>query len=159
MPLDQVSADDAVRPVLLAQGGYYIATGVLPFVSRRAFEAVTGPKLEWWLVQTVGALVTVVGGGLIGAAVRRRSTPELLGIAAGSAASLAGIDVVYVAKGRIAPTYLADAAIQVGLLGALGWRLRGGGRLRAGEPPSGTRRRASWRRSAATTAPPHAQRI
>ena len=40
----------------MAQGGYYVATGVLPFVSRRAFEALTGPKREWWLVQTVGAL-------------------------------------------------------------------------------------------------------
>jgi hypothetical protein len=38
---------DERRRVLLAQGGYYVATGVLPFVSRRAFEALTGPKREW----------------------------------------------------------------------------------------------------------------
>lgn len=47
--------------VIGALGGYYVATGVAPFVSRRAFEAVTGPKREWWLVQTVGALVTAAG--------------------------------------------------------------------------------------------------
>src|SRR3954453_8582479 len=41
------------RRVLLLQGGYYVLTGVAPFVSRRAFERVTGPKAEWWLVQTV----------------------------------------------------------------------------------------------------------
>jgi hypothetical protein len=111
---------EATRPVLVAQGGYFVATGVLPFVSRRAFEAVTGPKREWWLVQTVGALVTVVGGALLVSAARERTPPELVGIAAGSAAALAAIDVVYVAKGRIAPTYLADALVQVGLLGALG---------------------------------------
>ena len=40
--------------VLLAQGGYYVATGVAPFISRRLFEAITGPKSDWWLVQTVG---------------------------------------------------------------------------------------------------------
>jgi hypothetical protein len=105
--------------VLTAQGAYYVATGLLPFFSRRAFEAVTGPKLEWWLVQTVGAVVTVVGGALLSGVRAERVTPELRGMAAGSAASLAAIDVVYVAKGRIAPSYLADAAAQVALLGGL----------------------------------------
>ena len=114
---------DAARPVLIAQGAYYAATGLLPFGSRRAFEAVTGSKTEWWLVQTVGLLVTVVGGALISGATRRTTSPELLGIAAGSAASLAAIDVVYVARGRIAPSYLVDAAVQVGLLGALARRV------------------------------------
>src|SRR5688572_2780237 len=112
------------RPVLAAQAGYYVATGVLPFVSRRAFEALTGPKLEWWLVETVGALVTVVGAGLAASVARDRTPPpELVGIAAGSAAALAAIDVVHVAKGRIAPTYLGDAAVELGLLAALGRRL------------------------------------
>jgi hypothetical protein len=107
------------RIVLLLQGGYYVATGVLPFVSRRAFEAATGPKREWWLVQTVGALVTVIGGVLLSGAGRRRVSPELLGLAAGSAAALAAIDIVYVAKGRIAPSYLGDAAAELALLGGL----------------------------------------
>ena len=110
---------DRIRKALLAQGAYYVATGVTPFVSKRAFEAVTGPKREWWLVETVGVLVTAVGGGLIAAAARDRVTPELLTIAAGCASGLAAIDVVYVARRRIAPTYLTDAAIQIALLAAL----------------------------------------
>jgi len=117
-----VALDDT-RPVLVAQGVYYAGTGLLPFASRRAFEAVTGPKREWWLVQTVGLLVTVVGGALISGAARRSASPELVGVAAGSAASLAAIDIVYVARGRIAPSYLADAAVQLGLLGALARRV------------------------------------
>ena len=107
------------RVVLLVQGGYYVTTGVLPFVSRHAFEAATGPKREWWLVQTVGGLVTVIGGVLLSGAARRRGSPELVGLAAGSAAALAGIDLVYVARRRISPSYLVDAAVQVGLLGGL----------------------------------------
>ena len=107
---------DRIRKVLLAQGAYYVATGVAPFVSRSAFEAVTGPKREWWLVETVGVLVTAVGAGLIAAAARGRVTPELHTIATGCASGLAAIDVVYVARRRIAPTYLADAAIQIALL-------------------------------------------
>jgi hypothetical protein len=101
------------RNVLLAQGGYYVATGVVPFISRRLFERVTGPKLEWWLVQTAGVLVTAVGAGVLSATLRRRETPELVGIAAGCAAGLAAVDVVYVAKRRISPVYLLDAVIQL----------------------------------------------
>jgi hypothetical protein len=107
------------RAVLLAQGGYYVGTGVLPFASRKAFEAVTGPKTEWWLVQTVGALVTVVGAGLLAGARRGTVSHEIVGIAAGSAGALAAIDVVYVTKRRIAPTYLVDAAAQLAILAGL----------------------------------------
>ena len=105
---------------LTALGGYYVATGVAPFASRRAFEAVTGPKTEWWLVQTVGVLVTAAGGAMLGGVRSGRVTPELLGLTAGCAAGLTAIDVVHVARGRISPVYLADAAIQVaGLAGLL----------------------------------------
>ena len=109
---------DKARTALLAQGSYYLATGVAPFVSKRAFAAVTGPKREWWLVETVGALVTAVGAGLLVAAVRDRVTPEIEIIATGCAAGLAAIDVVYVARRRIAPTYLADAVIEIALIAA-----------------------------------------
>jgi hypothetical protein len=115
-----------VRRALMAQGTYYALTGVAPFISRRAFEAVTGPKQEWWLVETVGALVTAVGAGVLGTATRDRVTPELEVIAAGCAIGLAAIDVVYVARGRIAPAYLADAAIQLTLVtGHAAGRVRG----------------------------------
>jgi hypothetical protein len=109
---------DRTRKALALQGAYYLATGAAPFVSRRAFEAVTGPKREWWLVETVGAVVTSVGAGLLSGAARDRVTPELRSIAAGCAAGLAAIDVVYVARRRIAPSYLADAAIELALIGA-----------------------------------------
>jgi stage V sporulation protein SpoVS len=116
----------APRTVLLAQGGYYVATGVAPFLSRRRFERVTGPKLEWWLVQTAGVLVTSVGAGILSAVLRRRDTPEIAGIAAGCAAGLAAVDVVHVVRGRIAPVYLADAAVELALLaGSPVWRGRG----------------------------------
>src|SRR3954454_24793941 len=101
--------EHSARRALYVQSAYYVATGVLPFASRRAFEAVTGPKREWWLVQTTGAIVKVIGGALASAAAHRRVTPEVLGVATGTAAALAAIDVVYVARRRIAPTYLLDA--------------------------------------------------
>ncbi len=89
----------------------------------RTFERVTGPKVDRWLVQTVGVLVLVIGGALALGGARRRLTPELALLAAGSAAGLAAIDVVYVARRRIAPIYLLDALAEVLLLLGLvvGW--------------------------------------
>ena len=108
-------ADD----LALVQGIFYAATGVWPLVSMRSFEAVTGPKLERWLVKTVGVLVTVIGAVLTLAGVRRRTTSEVALLAAGSAAGLAAVDVVYVAKRRISPVYLLDAVAELGLV--LAW--------------------------------------
>jgi len=121
---------DDSAPVLRAQGLYYVATGAAPFLSRRAFEAVTGRKRDWWLVETVGGVVAVAGGTLLSAVRAGRVTPETVALAAGSAATLAAVDLVYVARRRIAPTYLLDGAAQLALLGALGHRLRNGGGVR-----------------------------
>src|SRR3712207_7529314 len=75
----------------------------------RSFQAVTGPKTDLWLVKTVGVLVIAIGGVLCSAGLRRQATPEIPSLAVGSAVGLAGIDVVYVARQRIAPIYLLDA--------------------------------------------------
>ena len=115
-----------LRTVLLAQGGYYAATGVAPFLSRRAFEAVTGPKRDWWLVQTVGAVVAPVGAGLMAAGASGRTTPEVIGIAAGCAAGLAAIDVRHAVAGRISRMYLIDAACQAVALASLARAARAG---------------------------------
>lgn len=112
------------RSILIAQGAYYAVTGLAPFVSRRAFEAVTGPKRDWWLVQTVGAVVAPIGAGLISAGLSGRQTPELLGIAAGSAIGLASVDVVHATRGRISRVYLLDAAVEAALLAGLAWEQR-----------------------------------
>lgn len=97
----------------MGQGLYYAGTGVWPLLHMRSFEAVTGPKVERWLVRTVGVLVAAVGGTLALAGARRRVTPE---VALLGAASAAGLGAVYASRGRIAPVYLADAAVEAGLV-------------------------------------------
>lgn len=113
-------------PALLsvAQGLFYLLTGLWPLVSIRTFQAVTGPKTDLWLVRTVGVLVSVIGGVLTLGGMRRRVAPELGLLAAGSAAGLTGIDVVYSTRGRIAKVYLLDAAAETALVAAwaLAWR-------------------------------------
>jgi hypothetical protein len=97
---------------------YYITTGVAPFFSRRLFEAVTGRKTDWWLVQTVGALVTVVGGALVHAATEERIAPRDRAIALGAAAGLGAIETANAFRRRISRVYLLDAALQAGFIAA-----------------------------------------
>ncbi|ACZ38975.1 hypothetical protein [Sphaerobacter thermophilus] len=109
---------DRQSMISILQALYYLPTGIWPLVSLRTFMAVTGPKVDGWLVKTVGALITVVGGVLMLAGLRRRVSPEVRLLAVGSAAGLAAIDVVYVARRRISPIYLLDALGEVILIGA-----------------------------------------
>jgi hypothetical protein len=102
----------------VGQGAYFLATGVWSLVSIETFQMVTGPKRDIWLVKTVGAIVGVIGGVLILAGARKRITPEVTLLAAGSAAALTAIDVVYVAKRRISPVYLLDAVAELLFIGA-----------------------------------------
>jgi hypothetical protein len=112
-------ADPVAVGLAVAQGAYDVVTGVWPIVHLRSFEAITGPKLEGWLVKTVGALIAVVGGTLLSAGLRRRVSPEVMLLAAGSAAALGAVDVVYASRRRISPVYLLDAFAE-GVLVA-GW--------------------------------------
>ncbi|HEX2913004.1 MAG TPA: hypothetical protein VH186_19520 [Chloroflexia bacterium] len=111
----------AVKFLSLAQASYFVSTGILPFISMRLFMAVTGPKVDQWLVKTVGALVTVIGLVVGLAGFRGRKGPELPLLAAGSAAGLAGIDVYYSLKGRISKIYLLDALLEFFFIA--GWSL------------------------------------
>lgn len=108
----------AASALAVAQGAFYVATGVWPILHMRSFEAVTGEKTDDWLVKTVGALIAVGGAVMLTAGLRRRVTPEIALLAAGSAAALATVDVVYTQKRVISNVYLLDAVAEAGLIGA-----------------------------------------
>jgi hypothetical protein len=101
-----------LRSVLLVQAWVYVLAGAWPLVHLASFELVTGEKYDDFLVHTVGLLLVVIGATLLGAARRNRVSPELLAVAAGSAASLLVIDIVWFLNGRLAPIYLLDAAAE-----------------------------------------------
>jgi hypothetical protein len=102
--------------VAVVQGVYFLITGLWPLVSIGTFQRVTGPKVDLRLVKTVGVLVAVIGAVLMLASVRREGTPPVVLVAVGSAASLAGMDVIYVSKGVISRIYLLDALVEVILM-------------------------------------------
>jgi hypothetical protein len=99
-----------MRKAALAQGIFYVATGLWPIVHMRSFEAVTGPKADTWLAQTVGGLIAAVGLALL------VDESKTLGIA--SASSLGAADAYFAGKGRISKVYLADAAVEAALIAA-----------------------------------------
>jgi hypothetical protein len=103
----------------IGQGMMYIITGFWPLFSRKTFEKVTGPKHDFWLVNTVGVIIGSIGLILVSAGFHRRITPEIRGLGVASAAGLTGIDVFYVSKNRISPIYLLDAVVESCLI--IGW--------------------------------------
>jgi hypothetical protein len=103
-------------------------------VSRRTFERVTGPKADFWLAQTVGVLVTGIGGVLLLGEKRGRLTPEIELLGAASAAGLGLVDLVFALRGRISKVYLADAAADRRNEGAGGSRIPQG--MRSQPAPS-----------------------
>jgi hypothetical protein len=99
---------------------FYVGTGVWPLVHGPSFERVTGPKTDFWLAQTVGVLVTAVGAGLAQSLMTKREVaPEVRTIACASALGLALVDLVFVARRRVSPIYLLDAAAEAALIA--GW--------------------------------------
>jgi hypothetical protein len=95
---------------------YLVATGVWSLVHRRSFERVTGPKEDYWLVQTVGALAIAIGASLSLAARRRTHGPEtiVLGAASCTAFGLASVR----ASQTESRVYLGDALLEIAFLAA-----------------------------------------
>ena len=104
--------------VAWAQAVYFGVTGLWPILHIDSFQKVTGRKTDLWLVKTVGAVITVVAVSIGIAAYHHRFTAETIALAVGSAAVLAAIDMVYVARRLIPPVYLIDAAAEAVLVAA-----------------------------------------
>jgi hypothetical protein len=113
------------RPAL-AQGVYYALVGLWPWAHMNSFLWVTGEKTDLWLVQTVGALVLVIGAALLVASHGHETSRAVVFLALGSATALALVDVIFVLQGRISAVYLLDAIVQGGLvaLWVHSWQVR-----------------------------------
>jgi len=103
------------RAVVRAQAAYFVVSGLWPIFHLASFMAVTGPKREGWLVQTFGALIT--GTGLVLAAGPADRSATRLAVV--SALTLAAADTWFVARGRIRPVYLGDAALELAFVAGI----------------------------------------
>jgi hypothetical protein len=114
--LTRAEVDMDENTVALVQGFYFALTGIWPLIDIRSFQLVTGPKRDLWLVKTVGVVITAIGAGLIVAGWTRDTYLPVIVIAIGSAAGLAGIDMIYALKKVILPVYLLDAVAEAALI-------------------------------------------
>jgi len=126
-PPARVRRPPAARVALL-QGLYYAGTGVWPLLDLKSFMWVTGPKLDGWLVKTIGMVVAGVGGALAAAGARGRVARELRVLGVTTALGFAAIDFWYAGvRRRISRVYLADGVAELGLAAAwtyAAWRER-----------------------------------
>ena len=102
-------------------------------MSVESFEWVFGPKQDRWLEYTVAGLLTANGLTQLLGAASADGVAHARRLGVGTAATLLAIDVIYVPRGRLRPTYLLDAAMELAWIAAWGRRRptsrepRGGG--------------------------------
>jgi hypothetical protein len=100
------------------QSVFWIITGLWPLLNLRSFEAVTGPKVDRWLVKTISWLILVVGIQIL----LSSDDKGIAFLAIGGAVTLGAADVYYsLIRHRISKVYLCDAAVEGGFV--IGWVL------------------------------------
>jgi hypothetical protein len=105
------------RTLSILHGSYFAIGGIWPIFHMRSFEAVTGKKVDKWLVKTVGLLLTATGAGLLLSARKSAPSKELVYVAAGQSLALAAICAYYGGiRHRISRIYLADAVAELVLV-------------------------------------------
>ncbi|MDQ0639953.1 hypothetical protein QF042_003518 [Pedobacter sp. W3I1] len=98
------------KSTFIAQGSYYLLTGIWPIIHIGSFMAVTGYKTDIWLVKMVALLSTTIGIQLL-LQLSKNPGPKLLSVM--TALSFLLIDTYYALHGTISKIYLADAMAQV----------------------------------------------
>jgi hypothetical protein len=105
-----------LRLVCVIQGLFYLVMGLWPLIWMETFVAITGPKADLWLVDTVSVLVLVIAAVLLFAGARRQIDSAVVLLAIGSAAALTIVEGFYALRGTIWSIYLLDAVIELALI-------------------------------------------
>lgn len=102
------------KSVNRAHAVFNIAGGLWPLVHLPSFEAVSGPKVDRWLVRTVAGLLVANGLAQWSAGDNPSALAVSRRVGLGTAVVLAAIDVRYASTGRISRVYLLDAVVELG---------------------------------------------
>ena len=114
-----IPSSKRLRWLLLFQGFFYLISGIWPIVHVDSFMSITGPKIDVWLVQTVGALLLIFGLGFLIESRKAMISLSVAVMAMGAALALSIVDIYFVANEVIWEVYLLDAAVEIALL--LNW--------------------------------------
>lgn len=107
-----------------AHGVFNLVGGVWPLVHMRSFEFVFGPKRDKWLVCTVAGLLVGVGWSQLRVAPTGEGVAYARRIGVAAAATLLTVELYYVPRGVIRPTYLVDSVLEAAWIRA--WSRHGG---------------------------------
>jgi hypothetical protein len=116
--MGRTSTRGTAGTLAVTHGLFTIEGGLWPLVHLHSFAWVFGPKTDVWLQMTAGGLLVSAGVAQLAAAPGRHGPAQARRIGLGTALTLLAVDLVYVPKGRIRPTYLLDAAMQTAWIGA-----------------------------------------
>lgn len=117
-PMGKARAPERADVIAVAHGTFNLVGGLWPLAHLRSFEWVFGPKRDVWLQMTTGGLLVSAGIAQLAAAPAPQGVVHARRIGLGTALTLLAVDLIYVPKGRIRPTYLLDAAMQTGWITA-----------------------------------------
>ncbi len=98
-----------LRLAAWAQAAYYIPFSLWAIFHIESFMAVTGQKIDIWLVKTVALLLIATGIVCAVAAWRKSVAFEVMLLAVLNCVALIIIELYYPSIGRISPIYYLDA--------------------------------------------------
>jgi hypothetical protein len=104
-----------VRTPRVAQGAYYVVTGLWPVLHLRSFEAVTGKKRNGWLIRALGGAIAAVGAALLASDSAAPRRARRLGLGAAVALGVTGMFLVVTRRGSRA---YVEATIEAGFAAA-----------------------------------------
>ncbi len=108
-----------MRRIARAQGWYYLAGGLWPFLHWPSFVRAAGPKPDRFQTEVAGALFVATGAALLadGAAAQRSPAARVLGVTAGAGVAVAELRF----RRSVRPVFLADALLNAAFAVAA-WR-------------------------------------
>ena len=107
------------RYLIIAHGLYLTIGGLWPLFYLQGFEAVTGPKVEDFLVRTIALILLLTAVVLFLQLRKPKAEQSAIAMAAGVSFILGLVGIITAAGGWIRPIYFADGAIH--LLFAMSW--------------------------------------
>lgn len=111
---------DQLKPWARYTAGAHVLIGCAwPLLGSESYQKVMGRKEDMWLMTGVSLLFGVTGSTIARAAATNRITPEIAQLAIGASAAITGLEIVSVARGRVPPTNLIDAAGHISIM--TGW--------------------------------------
>lgn len=96
------------------QGMYFLITAVWPLIDMTSFMAVTGPKVDQWLVRTVSMLLIPYTYICFWVAFHSEAVSKLLiTVMTLTGLGLALVELIHYMNGTIKWVYAADAILQI----------------------------------------------